>query len=191
MCFESPLKKIYDILPPPSTELDEVLAILYTGPGQPTEKELARMPFLVRNEVVGAALRWLKLNHSDYANIVISDENLSTYPLDGPPVRVVYRPSLSNKTEEATSKFDNDEEDGVDEGDVPFVVYGLAGEQMKGMTLEEMKGQAIKHWNSSGAALMVGHSATPESLFNNPGIYAQLFPWLFPYGLGALGSSKL
>ncbi len=38
--FESPLAKIYDILPPPKKDIDEVLAILFTGPNKPTEEDL-------------------------------------------------------------------------------------------------------------------------------------------------------
>jgi hypothetical protein len=77
VAFESPIPKIYNILPPPREELDEVLAILFTDPAKPTEKDFARTPFLVRRNAVINALEWLRLNHSDYSDIEISHNNAS------------------------------------------------------------------------------------------------------------------
>jgi hypothetical protein len=48
IAFELPIPKIYSHLPPPKAELDEVLAILYTGPCRPTEEDFKHMPLLVR-----------------------------------------------------------------------------------------------------------------------------------------------
>ena len=62
IAFESPIPKIYNILPPPCEEMDEVLAVLFTGPCKPTQKDLNRTPFLVHRNYVANALRWLKLN---------------------------------------------------------------------------------------------------------------------------------
>ena len=39
--------------------------------------------------------------------------------------------------------------------------------------------------------LAVGHSENPESIYNNPQFYPQMFPWLFPYGHGGIGSTHL
>src|SRR6266567_1063967 len=47
IAFESPIPKIYDILPPPYAEMNEVLAILFTGSCKPTESDLSHTPFLV------------------------------------------------------------------------------------------------------------------------------------------------
>ena len=47
IAFQSPISKVYDILPPPCTEMNEVLAILFTGPCKPTESDLSHTPFLV------------------------------------------------------------------------------------------------------------------------------------------------
>ena len=45
VAFESPVPKIYNILPPPR-DLDEMLAILFTGPCKPTKKDFARTPLV-------------------------------------------------------------------------------------------------------------------------------------------------
>ncbi len=95
--FESLFAKIYNSLPPPYEDLDEMLAILFTGPCKPTTEDFARTPFLVRQNAVIKALEWLKLNHADYADIEISHENVLQYDEHMPPVTVEYRPSKSNK----------------------------------------------------------------------------------------------
>lgn len=188
IAFQAPVEKVYDMLPPPSEDLDDVLAILFTGNCHPTEADLKRTPLLVRRNVVAAALDWLKLNHSDYKHVSISHENLATYPEDRPPVSIVYRNSSVLASTEEPAVFDNGEEDGAVDGECPFVVHGLTGEEMSTKSIEALKGIALKHWRSNGKALRVGHSENPKSTFNDPSLYPQMFPWLFPYGLGGVGA---
>ena len=78
--FSNPMPKIYNILPPPIEEMDEVLAFIYTGPCKPTKADFQRTPLLVRRLKVSKALHWLKLNHVDYYDCEISDKNLASYP---------------------------------------------------------------------------------------------------------------
>ncbi|KIK54338.1 hypothetical protein GYMLUDRAFT_177551, partial [Collybiopsis luxurians FD-317 M1] len=35
------------------------------------------------------------------------------------------------------------------------------------------------------------HVPKPESIWNNVQLYPKMFPWLFPFGLGGIGSSSL
>ena len=56
VAFESLVPKIYKILPPSRDELDEMLAILFTGPCKPTKEDFACTPFLVRRNAVIKAL---------------------------------------------------------------------------------------------------------------------------------------
>ncbi|KAF5379241.1 hypothetical protein D9615_006090 [Tricholomella constricta] len=157
----------------------------------PTDEDYQRAPVLVRRRAVRDALEWLILNHFDYSDVAISDENLSKYPEDSPPVSVVYKQSDTNKIAEAMSVHDNGDEEGIDSGEVPFIVHGLMGDQLGTKSVESLKGIALKHWNSGGKALRVGHSGKMESIYNNPDLYPQMFPWLFPYGLGGIGSTSL
>jgi len=48
VAFESPIPQIYGILPPPQDDLDDVLAIMFTGPSKPSQNDIGRTPFLVR-----------------------------------------------------------------------------------------------------------------------------------------------
>lgn len=111
--FSNPSVKIYHKLPPSKDELDEVLAFVFMGSAQPTEEEFKQTPMLVRRNKVATALEWLKLNHADYADLEISQENLSSYPLEGVPVVVDYKrtnPSDGNKLASAMSSHDNVDE---------------------------------------------------------------------------------
>ena len=122
--FTNPVPKIYDMLPPSLNELDEVLACIFTGPCQPTKADIERTPLLVRRNKVVDALHWLKLNHLDYSDMLISEENLLQYPENDAPVVIDYRQSVINKDKEATSVHDNEDEEGVEEGPCSFVVQG-------------------------------------------------------------------
>ena len=189
--FQNPVAKIYDTLPPPLEELDEVLAVMFTGPCQPTKKDLQRTPLLVRRKQISKALEWLKLNHSDYFDIGISQENLSQYPLSDAPVVIDYRQSIINKEREATSVHDNEEEIGTEEGPCTFVVQGLTGEEYSTMSLEAIKARALKHLTSNRKIMFAGHSQQPNSIYNNPQLFPAMLPWLFPYGLGGIGNDKI
>ncbi len=191
VAFESPTPKIYDFLLPPVEELDDVLAIMFTGPKEPAKSDYKRTPPLVRHNVVVNALSWLKLNHCDYVDVGISLENLEGYPEDMPPVSIQYKYMESNKPPEATSTFDNEVEDGNEEGICPFIVHGLFGQDLETQTTEELKVIALQYYENNGKFLSIGQSNKPQSIYNNPTLYPAMFPWLFPYGLGGISGSTV
>ena len=81
--FSNPMPKIYNVLPPPVEEIDDILAFIYTDPCKPTKADFQQTPLLVRCLKVSKALHWLKLNHIDYYDCEISDTNLASYPEEG------------------------------------------------------------------------------------------------------------
>jgi hypothetical protein len=186
--FQNPIVKVYDILPPPIEEMDDVLAFIYTGPCQPTKNDFERTPFLVRRKIVGDALNWLKLNHSGYYDVEISYRNLNSYPEDAPPVVVDYRQSFTNKDPESTAVHDDEEEEGTYEGKCSFVVHGITGEEYSTMDMKTIKAIALKHLTDNGKILAIGHSPDAESIYRNPDLFPRMMPWLFPYGLGGFGN---
>ncbi|KAF5370369.1 hypothetical protein D9758_006967 [Tetrapyrgos nigripes] len=193
IAFDSPVAKVYDTLPPPPEDLDEVLAIMFTGPCKPTEKDFQRTPMLIRRKYVYDALTWLKLNHPAYQELNISTANLNKYSEKTPYVSVEYKPSTSegNRVPEGTSVHDNEPEIGTEDGEVPFVVHGITGERLQNETAESQKAKALAHLNSQGKFLAVGHSKDSSTIFKNPELYPSIFPWLFPYGLGGLGMNDI
>jgi hypothetical protein len=189
--FPTPVPKLCNILPPPIDELDEVIAFMFTGVAQPTAEDMKRTPMLARRRYISAALEWLKINHSDYADVQISQENLKRYPEEGPPVTIDYRSSIVNKHKEATSVFDMEDEDGVQEGECSFVVHGITGENYSTLSKDATRALALQHLIKDQNILFVGHGTKPESMFNNCQLFPSMMPWLFPYGLGGIGNSNI
>lgn len=189
--FASPMPKIYDKLPPPRSDLDDVLAIIFSGPTRPNFRIMARTPFLVRRKAVTFALEWLKLNHSDYQRVHIDYDILDTYPEEGPPVPIQFWPMATNVILEGTGVHEFSDEVGTTEGDCLFTVHGLTGEDLAALTVDQITAVAVDHLNDDGMMLSVGHESKMESMYNNPQLYPQMFPWLFPYGLGGIGTTHL
>jgi hypothetical protein len=187
--FENPIPKVYNLLPPPIRELDQILAFMFTGPCKPTKDDLKRTPLLVRRNKIAKALQWLILNHSDYEGVEISEDNLNQYPLEDVPVVIDYRESILNKEAEESSLHDTEGDDGFD-GDCSFVVHGLYGEEYTTMTTEGLKAVALEHLTQNNKMLFIGHSKEPLTSFRNPQLFPSMMPWLFPYGLGGICNPK-
>ena len=188
--FSNPMLKIYNVLPPPIEELDDVLEVIYMGLCKPTKADFKRTPLLVRHLKVTKVLHWLKLNHIDYYDCSISEKNLASYPDEGPPVVVDYYTSDSNKDPESTSIHDMEEEDGTTEGPCPFVVHGITGVELSTKTMKTIKAIALRHLTSEAKILAIGHAESPESIYENPQLFPAMLPWLFPYGLGGIGQTE-
>jgi hypothetical protein len=52
IAFETPIPKVYNKLPPPRDEMDDVLAIFFTGPCKPTLKDYNQSLVLVQQNHV-------------------------------------------------------------------------------------------------------------------------------------------
>ena len=187
----NPVPKIYHKLPPHQDEIDQVLAFIYTGPLPPTKEDLKRTPFIVHRQKVTAMLQWLKLNHCDYTDIEISDENASSYEEGEPPVTIEYHKRNTNKYPLATGLDDIEgDEMGTASDDCPFVVHGLTSDNIDIYNKDKLVAQAIEHMELGGKSLGIGTSNKLASLYNNPQLYPKAFPWLFPYGFGGIGNEQ-
>lgn len=187
--FSNPILSVYNTLPPSIEDVDEVLAFIYIGHVQPSEDDLKKTPMIVRRSKVAAALEWLKLNNEYYADLNISYTNLAAYPEHGCPFVYDFYKKTDVRDIEALAANDEGEEDGTAEGDCPFVVHGLVESDLipdSGKSWKELKAAAVHHLAGGGHVMAVGHDNLALSTFNNPGLYPQMFPWLFPYGKGGL-----
>lgn len=191
VAFESPLSEVYSVLPPPRDELDEVLVVIFTGSSTPTEEDMKWTPLLVCHINIVESLEWLKLNHCDYQDVEVSMENLSMYEDGKALVAIIYKDRNSNKVPKGTSVFDNDEADGTMDSLCPVVVHSLVGEHLDTLPIKTQKTMAAQHFKANHGILAIGHAKHPESIYDNPRLYPSMFPWLFPYGLGGMGSTDL
>ncbi|KZS99864.1 uncharacterized protein LAESUDRAFT_667481, partial [Laetiporus sulphureus 93-53] len=88
--FAQPVRTFFDVLPPPQSDLDLCLAVLFTGPCQPTDDDFKCTSLLLHHMAVYAALHWLRLNHADYRDVIVFEDNLATYFERVPPMSVIY-----------------------------------------------------------------------------------------------------
>ncbi|KAF8896911.1 hypothetical protein CPB84DRAFT_1848088 [Gymnopilus junonius] len=189
--WASPTVLVYQTLPPAHSEMSDVLAVIYTGSAPPTEEDFKCTPMLVRRDKVARALEWLKLNHSNYEDLNISKENLDSYPLSGIPVEVSFRKMNADQPiipQLATSVHHNDDELGTEEGQCPFVVHGLTGEEYSMLSMQALKAKALRHLESEGLMLGIGRESTPQSMYNNPQLYPRCSLGSFP--MAVVGSDK-
>ncbi|EIM86977.1 uncharacterized protein STEHIDRAFT_37986, partial [Stereum hirsutum FP-91666 SS1] len=187
ICWSVPMPNIYKALPPTPEEMNEVLAFVYLGPEKPTEDDYKRTPLLVRKNKVKNALEWLKLNHDQYHDLTIAYDVLDRYSENTPIVVTDYRHSDNPIQPEATAVTGDESEEGTETGPCTFQVHGLVGSDLEHMNTQQYKAEALKHLLHGGTALGIGRSEEPESLWDNPTLYPQIFPWLFPYGKGGIG----
>ncbi|KAI0077574.1 hypothetical protein K474DRAFT_1574222, partial [Panus rudis PR-1116 ss-1] len=193
VCFAIPQPKVYSVLPLSREDLDKVLAFIYLGPTKPTSEDFKRTPFLVRRNKVAAALDWLKLNYIDYADLKIFEDNINTYSEDTPPVKVNFQFSQINTNSESTAVHDSEDNEGTTKGQCSFVVHDLTGGKLDYLMKEnpkKVRAIAIQHFKKDGKVLGIGHTKKPESLYNNPQLYPQMFPWLFSYRLGVIENKR-
>ena len=193
--FAQPVHKFYTHLPPPRKDIEECLSIIFIGSCIPDGKEFRQTPFIVRRDVVLAALKWLIRNHEDYRGIVISEENLNTYVDGETPVCIIRRnPEAGEETVDAEAQpcytvIDANVDDQTK--DCAFAVHGLSSEQYVSMTLDQRKVRALCDFRLGFPSLAYGHLDDPSRTYNNPQLYPRMFPWLFPYGCGGFGNRKM
>ncbi len=63
IAFQNPVPEILETLPPPSSDIEEVFAVMFIKSKPPTEEDFKETPLCnVRRKKVKDALEWLKLN---------------------------------------------------------------------------------------------------------------------------------
>ncbi|KAJ3486464.1 hypothetical protein NLI96_g4222 [Meripilus lineatus] len=193
--FPQPVAQLNKVLPITKTELDECLVVVFTGPNPPTAQDYLRTAFLVRPNVIHDALLWLKANHLDYKDVIISTENLRQYEANPavPPVgvKVISTNGQGNVEMQNVPSYASDTEIGTETGPCPLAVAGLVGENLTEMSKEQKVALALKHMDEGNPFVIYGRSSDPESIYSNPQLYPGMFPWLFPYGMGGFANARM
>ncbi|OCH84228.1 hypothetical protein OBBRIDRAFT_741939 [Obba rivulosa] len=171
--------------------MDECLAIMFIGASPPSPADFKRTPLLMRHAVVLSALRWLKLKHIEYSDVVISLNNLYEYPADVPPVYVMYQPGDGEAPAPAQSVHEEDQECGSKDGLCLFIVHGLTGADLAHMSHHAKIATALHYFENGGKVVGLDRGSDPTFIYHNPALFPRMFPWLFSYGLGGFENNKL
>ena len=189
--FSQPVAKFQAALPPTHDELSEVLAILFTGPCEPVESDFKRTPLLIRKSYVLRALMWLRDNHSQYTDLIISHENLESYPEAEPPVTWFHQHGDGSAPSECLAINERDDDRGVDDGPCSFAMHGLTADEIHVDSYDTRVADALTYLRNGRHVLGYGHATQPETMFHNSKMYPGMFPWLFPYGYGGFENEQI
>jgi hypothetical protein len=80
--------RLLDLLPISPTTLKDIIRVIWSGSDHPRPHELKHV-FIIRKQRVYDALRWLIKHHSDYRNIKINHEELSTWESEFEPISLI------------------------------------------------------------------------------------------------------
>ncbi|KAI0790262.1 hypothetical protein BC629DRAFT_1287939, partial [Irpex lacteus] len=157
------------------SDLDEIVAVLFTGSVSPTASDFQRTPVLVRPSKVWSALVWLKANHRGYTDVSLSASNMAAYSDEEIPVAFFHQPTANSDPVATVNVSDSGAPSGTDSGPCPLSVHGVTEEDIVSMTFNDQALRAMHHLRVGGSILTVGSSSKPQSIYDN----ADLFPGLF------------
>lgn len=193
ICYPNPFPKLYSALPPHRDDIDELLAIVFTGIARPLDADvIKRIPFLVRRNRVRNALEWLRLNNCLYKDVDISESNLNSYADDAIPIVVTYNEDTTRNPVESRAANDTEDSGGTSSDECPFSVNGVAFDVFDPENISRMKAIALRHMTRDNAhALAVPHRRAADTLWHNHDLFPNMFPWLFPYGIGGICNADI
>lgn len=151
---------------------------------------------MVRRPRILNALLWLKKHNRLYKDIIIDESSLNEYPIDGRvPYPVQEQESNStiqgqsstytghgiDETERLFATTSTEDEDGT----IPISATGSFDVNQAGLSLNQRKIQALGYLKAGGS--FVSSSVGDEMLSTrfNPDVFGNLWPTLFPYGVGS------
>ena len=143
--FSQPVAKLLEVLPMPRAELDQIVAVLFTGSVTSTVSDFQYTPVFVRPLRVWAALLWLEENHSCYKDVRLSQDNLRSY-LDGDiPVAFFYQRTSAEEPQETLGVSDSSRPSGTSGEMSPLSVHGVTEEGLVSMSFNEQALRAMQH----------------------------------------------
>ena len=154
---------------------------------------LEKSPLLVRRARIVRALLWLKENNPLYHDMDVSamHRNAQTYPEHGVPFPVVdflrteSTSEGSTYSEQAnTELFSNVSALGIPSSTVVDV-------DSVDSTYQQRKLAALRLLKNNASYVKFPSGSNPVATRNNPKMYGQLWPTLFPYGVGMMEYHEL
>ncbi|KAF8184083.1 hypothetical protein K438DRAFT_1598658, partial [Mycena galopus ATCC 62051] len=205
---------LLNILPPPLSDVfDEICVVLVGSKDTPiTTSMLERTPLLIRRQRIIDALIWLKDNNPLYADLDVADirRNAATYPEHGVPIpeEIIFRAPSSSEGASYTTQA-NDEAL-CDKSRLPMQTRTVIDAESVDSTFQQSKLDALQVLNESKSSydkrrkaaseLVRQHNqafikfpsgSRPQGTRNNPLLFGQLWPTLFPYGVGMMENQEI
>jgi hypothetical protein len=124
---------------------------------------------------------------------------LAALPDNWIPFGVDWKPTSGEESTLSPEQMSVDgggiETEGTRSGPCTFAVHStshrLTGDEYGTVRICTLKAKTLEHLKNKGQTLGFGHSSSPQSMFNNIQLFPQMFPWLFPYGLGGLAMASI
>ncbi|PPQ73393.1 hypothetical protein CVT25_004618, partial [Psilocybe cyanescens] len=201
--------------PRPPKILPATIGVTFVGPKGLPESSMPTM-FRVRRRRVRDALRWLKINNTLYADITISEENLTLLPEDGIPEELIMTAKHSADIEAVEREHSgyvpedaaDEETDEVEPMVIPLQSMGVVDIDGGDISSSELLAHALSNscmeqdipedYTIHRGSAFVNEYARVDpktGLRNdggpsNPNHLLGCFPTLFPYGMGGIETNR-
>ncbi|KAJ3522430.1 hypothetical protein NMY22_g11894 [Coprinellus aureogranulatus] len=188
---------LMNLLPRPIEELTSPICAIFVGPKPPSREWLRKKatPLAVNPTRVRNALMWLKEHNELYRDVEINDAVLDTIPDDYVLPVDVHICDTDEEADALTSRYDNIETDFPDfrPPENHDIVYNstVIADVNCNATSQELRAAAMAHMKRyERPYLEIPHGRQPEKEFYNADLLPNIYPCLFPYGVGGFENSR-
>ncbi|KAF8994110.1 hypothetical protein BDQ17DRAFT_1392458 [Cyathus striatus] len=179
--------QLLNILPPTIDDIITHICVIFIGSSVPSQDWLQNKakPLIVRKKKVSRALHWLKQNNPLYSDVVIDENQLSTWNTQFVPPFHIQLVDNSKSADCLISKYDNDNNNEVHSSTSDTFESIIVTDTNAIMPAHELRAAALKYFKQKGGScIQIPHDYIPVNEFNNPSLLPMTYPTLFPYGIG-------
>ena len=187
------MEDLANVLPPPVDGVVHPICILFVGSSLPSQSWLKdkAYPLVVRREILGQNLLWLKAHNPLYKDVEINEECLQALPVDGLLSYKIEHIQPLDKTDALGSRYNTNSSSEANKPTPPpdetshiqfsnIVITDVDGNAPP----KDLKAAALRHYKQGGLFLATPHEPIPVNEFFNPSLLPMMHPTLFPYGIG-------
>ncbi|TFK57774.1 hypothetical protein BDN72DRAFT_782873, partial [Pluteus cervinus] len=181
---------VLNVLPPPLEDVVQPIAVIFVGSQRPSDEWLRQhaTPLWVRADRVRRALLWLQKNNHLYRNVSIDYAALDRLPEnDILPVNLDVIQDASDIEASQSTYVDEPQEQPVGNVTQPSSVFQnlVISDVDVHAPMADIKAATMRHvFDRKNPFLQVPRGSRPESEFHSPYLFPNMYPTLYPYGLG-------
>lgn len=203
-CVENQNAEVLRCLPRPVSTMSEEISIVFVGKSRPRAQELRNF-VRIRRRKCWDALVWLQKHNPWYADVQLDEVSMQQYPEDGVP-DCLLTDLILNDFDNADAVW-NQQHAGFAEHptdyateDIPVIEsLGLIDAEQAEVSARQKQTSALRQLllsNQLASSTNLTDDAAPSatsidvgagaalSEYSNPTLFCQMFPTLYPYGLG-------